>query len=872
MRRTLVGLYPVICCVLGLTIAPALAAQGTPQSDGGKVIPLCQTGCLTYGVSVSPKGGFDNQPENATGLSYGFIVANTGSTNESDTYTVKCTTSGPVVCDSLVSAGGPLGPLKTQSISPQCFQCGGGSTTISLTLTGGTQSGVTAWAHTQSTTGSGTLTVTATGTHADADHGWDTITVTQEGPPTIALINNNPNEVARDLCFTSGAGAAAGVECGDLFVVHGMPAYRTMGKDRSLILEYNSSTATGKLLVPVAVTEGSGTLVPTSVKLVLTVGTAKDSATFNPPSAGITQQMVLGRGLGGLATGVYPVTLAATNQYADSFKTAATTGQVLVVNRSSSAYGRGWGLDGVEQLILQPDSSLLWTNGDGSARLYARLNATTWVAPAAAFRDTIVTASGRYTRYLRHGVRVVFDASGGPTTGLQIRTFNRIGDSTTFNYTTIANQQRLTGIVVPPNDGITRQYHLYYNATTALLDSIVDPGGRRLKSVMTSGQLTSLTDPDGRATNYVYSPASFLLTRQVFPRPELGGSATFGNVYTYANGFRITKVQIPAGEAGTDTMATTLTPWDERGLAAFAGATGQSGVVYAGNGVPTLVDGPVIGTGDQVQAWVNAFGQPTKTVLTGTGATTTIVYGDPSHPALATQVTSPTNLVNKLHYNARGNLDTLWQSSPDSLIGLPNRRSTWVYGDANTPDGPTQVKDPLGRTATYAYTSLGLTDSVIDSRGHHTDYGYVASGAFKGIVDSVVDRQVSTWRQSDSTTVPRDQRTTFVYDSMGNVKTSTSPISVVTSYVNDSLGRVTDVYDAVGTRAGRTYDVMNRVLATLQYTTWQANPYGINPLATCDGTQVLCADSSGPALVTDNDTTSGGSGTGGGSDTTHSLP
>jgi RHS repeat-associated protein len=283
------------------------------------------------------------------------------------------------------------------------------------------------------------------------------------------------------------------------------------------------------------------------------------------------------------------------------------------------------------------------------------------------------------------------------------------------------------------------------------------------------------------------------------------------------------------------------------------------------------VDGPVVGTGDRVQAWVNRFGQPTKTILTGTGATTTIVYGDTAHPALVTQVTSPTSVVTKLHYNARGNLDTLWQSSPDSLIGLPNRRQTWAYADANTPDGPTTVKDPLSRTTTYAYTSLGLTDSVVDSRGHHTDFGYVASGSLKGMVDSVVERSVSTWRQSDSTTAARDLRTTFTYDLNGNLKTTTSPIGTITSYVADSLGRITDVYDAVGTRSGRTYDIMNRVTSTLQYTKPQGNPYGLSPLATCDGTQVWCADASGPALVTNPD--SGGGSTGGGSsDTTHLLP
>ncbi|HET7024580.1 MAG TPA: RHS repeat-associated core domain-containing protein [Gemmatimonadales bacterium] len=696
---------------------------------------------------------------------------------------------------------------------------------------------MTAWAHTQSTTGSGVLTVTATGTHSDADHGWDTITVTAPAAPTVALINNNPTEIARDLCFTSGAGQAAGISCGDLFVVHRMPAYRTMGKDRSLTLEYNSATATGLLLVPVVVTQPSGAETPNSVTVVVQVGTVKDSASFSGPAGGTATQMVLGRGLGGLATGVYAESISVTNVYSSISLSSTTTGQVLVVNRAASPYGRGWAVDGVEQLIVsQVGGNILWVDGDGSARLYGKLNSTTWVAPAAAFRDTIVysSASHTYTRSLEHGITVVFD-----TTGRQIQTLNRFGAMTMFAYTTVAGQSRLSTITVPTDSGSLRQYHFFYNSSTAALDSVRDPGARRLKAILTSGQLTSLTDPDNRVTAFEYSGTHLRMTRQVFSRPDLGSAMTFGTVYIYGNNSRVTQVKVPAGLTGADTIKAILFPWDEQGLAASVGATGQSGANYPSDGIATSIDGPIPGTGDQLQVHVNSFGEPTKSVLTGTGAATTITYGDSAHPALITQVTSPTNLVVQTHYNARGNVDTVWQTSPDSISGLPNRRSTWAYTDPTAPDEPTATSNVLGRQATYTYTAQGAVSLATDEVGHQRGYFYSSTG----LVDSVVDHSVPVWIDSSGTVVTRNVVTKMTYDAQGNVRTATAPNGVTSTTYADSLGRTILSWDPYNTLTRETYDVMNRAVRQTVYSNAQSNPYVGLPRAGCSTAEFVCGDS-----------------------------
>src|SRR5690606_10654850 len=66
-------------------------------------------------------------------------------------------------------------------------------------------------------------------------------------------------------------------------------------------------------------------------------------------------------------------TLTLRNVYPSTIRDTVMAGQVLVVNRSASEYGRGWGLLGVEQVLTPADTTQrVWVAGDGSARVFHR--------------------------------------------------------------------------------------------------------------------------------------------------------------------------------------------------------------------------------------------------------------------------------------------------------------------------------------------------------------------------------------------------------------------------------------------------------------------------------------------------------------------
>ena len=191
-------------------------------------------------------------------------------------------------------------------------------------------------------------------------------------------------------------------------------------------------------------------------------------------------------------------------------------------------------------------------------------------------------------------------------------------------------------------------------------------------------------------------------------------------------------------------------------------------------------------------------------------------------------------------YNPRGNL-TEGRDSTSHLgaAGLQTKVAIYTYGDGNTPDSPTRVTDALGRHADYAYNSLGLTDSLIDPRGLRTKFFSKLSGTMVGLIDSVTNRSVTTWWESDASEHAQDQTNRFTYDASGNPKSWMSPVGLATAYQNDFTGEVTDVYDPIGHHRRWARDGFNRVTGTTDFT-MQDSLAGVSPRATCDATQIVC--------------------------------
>ncbi len=616
--------------------------------------------------------------------------------------------------------------------------------------------------------------------------------------PVIALKNFNADNQDRSLCLTIGAGQAAGLSCGDLMVGHALPTYRTMGRDRSLTLLYNSATAAPRPTVVAWISQVSGTMTPNSMYAELTVnGSVRASATYGAWGSGTVRQVALSfdAAAAGLATGVYSYTLLVRNQYPGTAQDASVSGELLVVNRSASEFGAGWWPAGVEQIFPgQSGNRILWVGGDGSAAVY-NTAVTTWVRASGAYRDTLGfnAFTSLYTRVLRHGVSVVFDANGR-----HVQTIARSGATTTFTWT--GSPARLTSIQVPPG-GTGTTYSLGY--TGGLVDSIVDPASRRLRATVSGGNLTALADPDNVAVQFVYDGARRLTSRT--------SRNTYSTWYTYGNGLHVTRVAIPlnptVNDSARDSSRTRFSWWDERGLA--IGVVGGTLTAADTADVYTQVFGPRINVADNATFWVDRWGAPIRIV--GAVNDTTRLTRDASS-GLVTMIRNPIGDSVTMTYDAgRGNLLTVTDQTNEGTGATIAVTTSYVYGNANVPDSPTEVRSPVDTTRYHYLSSLGVPDTVTAPGGAKTVFSYDTSGARRGLLLAVSSLGVNVVDTTGWTVAQHTVTTGFEYDSWGNDTAAVVPSGLRTYQLRDSARRVWRAIDAAGHATDYGYDAMGQV-------------------------------------------------------------
>lgn len=803
MRHVLVGLFALVAC-----LTTQLSAQG--KTGGGGIQPMCVSGCQPT-VSVTPDGGSVEVLANSGSHTATFFVTNTSSTSGS--YSLTCS-AVKVTC----------GTVNPSSVTVPA----NGTIDVDVSFTVGSRAG--------------SVTLTASGSATDT--GDYSVVLVSPVAPTVALRNQNGDNLDRGLCLTSGAGEAAAMQCGDLLVAHGTPGYATMGRERSLTLLYSSAQAVPRPLVAATVTQPTGSATPATLLAELKINSgsgyvtmASASYTGWGPGAQASRQVAIAYTDTTSPSGLYPFQLTVTNQYPGTYA-STVSGTLILINRAASPLGRGWSLAGVEELRLnQPvgtsTGDILWIGGDGSAKRYTKLNSTTWIAPPGAFRDTLTynTATLEYTSALRHSIKVTFDAQGR-----HIRTANRVGQQTIFAYDA---QGRLTTVSVPPSGVGGTTYSLAYDAT-GNLDRVTDPAGRVLDASVVGGRLSTLIDPDGRSVQYAYDVAGRMQLRT--------NRQGYTTRYEYSNGVRLTKVNEPfgGGSQPLDTARTEYQAWDEQGLGV---GMGQAGLAAVDTGaVVTKVLGPRPNVPDDATFRIDRWGAPTK-ITDALGQITVVSRGSSAFPALVTRVLRPSGLVDTMWYDGRSNLLEARDSIPFSSgpAWVPTTATRYTYGDANTPDGPTLVRDAIGRQIQYTYNALGLTQSTLDAGGLQTDLAYTMTGSLIGTLQSTTERQITVWRQTDSLEVPLDRVTTFAYDSLGNVVRATGPSGVTTAYVRDVNTNVQDLFDPLGTQTHFTYDALNRTMAITKYRDSQGLPYGLTKLQGCLSAHFVCGDSTRPS-------------------------
>ncbi|MFP4623672.1 MAG: hypothetical protein ACLFRX_05785, partial [Gemmatimonadota bacterium] len=581
-------------------------------------------------------------------------------------------------------------------------------------------------------------------------------------------------------CMNAAAASAGAIVCGDLQVAHALPAIRSMNRVRGLSLLYTSDHGRPHVIVNADVTLPSTANVPDSVVGVL----------YLTPHGGVRQQVGRQKWYGYTwspgatrrvavsgdwlkSTGIYDYTLEVFNYYGATGKKASISGQRIVVDRRTSPYGTGWWLSGIEQIIEQPDGSLLWVGGDGSARRYASHDSGVYLGKNRSRRDTITFNGSEYVRHVPGKIRVYFDGAGR-----HVRTTDAAGLTTRFYYNSYGGVYQIN----LPSGSSTKRVYLNYSSGKLYRVNVLN---RYVNTTIDgSGLLTSIQDPDGTSVGFGYSNGR--MTRRTNRRG-------YNTYYYYDVAKRISRVRLDM-------------PYPEPDINTYFRIQRSQGRAISGTYGPvsptsahTYLDGPR-SVADIHRFYENAHGQPWK-VQDAIGAVTEVQRNDTRWPALVTWSRAPSGQVVTSTYDDGGRVTVVEdRSMPNSLFrsnGSTYARTTYEWDEACAM--PSKITRPMGDYIEQDYTAQCRVWWRRDNleASSETRFSYDSSG------------------RPDSVQPPEDSATFFEYHSdSGNLKAVRDHLGNETRHYQDQWGRDTLVVTPVdGIRSRRiktVYDAAGR--------------------------------------------------------------
>lgn len=641
---------------------------------------------------------------------------------------------------------------------------------------------------------SGSVVLTATDQNASVD---DT------GSLSIKVAPSSP-VIERALCLTIATGGNAAYECGDLRIVHTLPAVRTLGQTRTPTLIYSSQHAHPFPLLHSDVTFAAWETRPDSVIATVRVnGQQMDRRSWGGSQWGSTGQAITRRVAAGFPfdtlTGLYDYQLEIGKRTGGNYVAIRTeSGTLPIVNRANSAFGAGWWLAGFEKLQFLAGGAVLWIGGDGSLRRYEEAGTlgseTVYLATPVDGPDSLFynPGSAQYRRLLKGGGTVRFNS-----TGFHIQTVSRLGHYTEF---VPDGQNRLATINVPP-DTSALSYTFTYGGAAGTLSAIAAPdivgGAGRTTAIGTNGaRIQSILDPGNAALVSFAFDASY--ANRIVTTTQGPARASF----TYDAAGRLTQDSVYALSGPSPYwIRQTFCSADVRGLAGTCSST-----LPHPDSAYTRYDGPreASDSADISDFWLDRFGSVTQ-VRDPYGYRTVVARTDPRWPALPTRLQSPNGRIVAASYDRRGNV----ASTTDSSRYFTGQHATTSYDWNQRWDELASVTLPNGQVTQFGVdSSNGNRLWVGDARGSASrttfEYSY-------GLLEAIV--------------LPGGARTTVTYGTLANPSGVTTALGWKTYYNEDALGRVTLIRSPLGPdtsssnyRSDTTaYDPMGRVVRTASY-------------------------------------------------------
>jgi RHS repeat-associated protein len=749
-------------------------------SDNGSV-NVTVTANPVYGVSVVPVNPSQSVIVGTALIQ--FDVTNTSQdTSTPSTFALATTVTGTVSSCSLSPASVTVAPGDPAT-----------RVTATCTITG------------SETTGSVRLDASTSSPASFSGNGTTDVTVTSTATLNVGVAGRNPGTtIDKSDCLTIAAGQNAAYECGDLRVVHALPATATMDRARGPALIYNSRHANPGALLSADVTYAGPT--PTFLHATVAIpGQADVTYDFNWSSAcaALPCRIVVPIPTT-QPTGLYPATLqikaiSGVYIYATS---AAVTDTVIIVNRAASPFGAGWWLDGFENLLTVSATKMLWVGGDGSTRLYTRTADTTvyTVSPAYDRPDTLkrVLAPQTWRRLLGDSAYVEFNSAGQHT-----RTVSALGWVTRFVY----NGALLDSLVLPVPSGSSQIRAYTFSYTSSLIDSVRAPMASFARTVrLTRGgtsRINSITDPDGLASAFGYDASNRIITRV----NKLADSTFFQ--YDDGGALKQAKLSTARTEGASSAITTNFRAAETRSAFSSSDVAAPLANVY------TQLDGPRVDVGDTTNFLLNRWGSP-DTVTNALGQRTRMSRGNATFPSLVTNVIVPGGFETRAYFNARGLADSTVAVDPygsgSNAVTKYAWNPVWVHVDS--------VIGPTGeRTRTFYRSTKPLVDSVRmgTNVARRVKFTYTVDG------------------QLQSVTEPASLPDSVLYDALGNAMKTWTPLGRAAStpyfvqYLKDAIGRDTLVVHPIsGDTTGSTrilFDAADRVIQTVE--SGPARPYAL---------------------------------------------
>jgi RHS repeat-associated protein len=470
-----------------------------------------------------------------------------------------------------------------------------------------------------------------------------------------------------------------------------------------------------------------------------------------------------------LATGMYDDSIIVTWHYPGGSTTVQTwSTKLLVVSETSSPIARGWTLAGVQRMYPLADSSILLTQGDGSALFFQKGDSARWAVPRGEFSTLGINGTG-WKRVYPDSTKVYFNSAGRMTD-----IYDRFNNRTQFFYD---GSNRLTTIRDPNGQDLVLAYGTY--GLSSIRDNIT-PFRYTNLTVPSDSTLAAIQDPDGVSTAFQYDGS-----RRLWKITDRRGNTTTV-AYQVINGIvtgklaTLTSPAVPIFGEGTVSPMVAYAPWQT--ISVPYSTTASNPVPIVG---PDTLFGRVTDPGGHTSKFTVNRWSTAAVMIDALGRIDSIRF---EISGLPIRNRASTGAVDSAVYNSIG-LPTYVKTAghPATII----RYAGWGQADSM------RTEDGL-RGARYYIGANGRVDSVLVAGGTadaaKTKMHYDSRGRPDSVIDPVGHLVLRTWYLGTN----------------GNRSRDSLPGGRVTTYAYDLYGRDTSTTTAGWGRTRTFYSIINR--------------------------------------------------------------